>query len=171
MKPVGLAGSGGSTPLRLRVAGNPDAAFREALRDEPRHADRWYKVGRFVYGRLRTRPHSVGASTRAIQDCTLRLFRDIGIRTAAPSGSSATPERSTSSSEFFDGAKEIGEADVDDTVIDGGLGLIRAMWDAGVAHRDIKPASISSATASADHRRCVPKFVRRRGVKPSTWRT
>ena len=24
MKPVGLAGSGGSTPLRLRVAGNPD---------------------------------------------------------------------------------------------------------------------------------------------------
>jgi RIO-like serine/threonine protein kinase len=44
--------------------------------------------------------------------------------------------------EFFEGAVEIGEADVDDGVIDDGLLLIRRLWDAGLAHRDIKPANL-----------------------------
>ncbi len=35
--------------------------------------------------------------------------------------------------EFFAGAVEIGEADVDDTVIDQGLVMIRTLWDAGIA--------------------------------------
>ena len=43
--------------------------------------------------------------------------------------------------EFFDGAVEIGEAEVDDRVIDEGL-LVREMWDEGLAHRDIKPANL-----------------------------
>ena len=44
--------------------------------------------------------------------------------------------------EFFDGAVEIGDADIDDRVIDEGLSLVRLMWDAGLAHRDIKPANL-----------------------------
>jgi hypothetical protein len=54
-----------------------------------------------------------------------------------------TPEREyLLVTEFFDGAVEIGGADVDDAVIDQGLQLIRALWDAGVAHRDIKPGNL-----------------------------
>jgi hypothetical protein len=45
-------------------------------------------------------------------------------------------------SEFFDGAVELGEAEVDQGVIDDGLGIIRKLWDAGLAHRDIKPANL-----------------------------
>jgi serine/threonine protein kinase len=45
-------------------------------------------------------------------------------------------------SEFFDGAVELGEAEVDDQVIDDGLRIIRKLWDAGLAHRDIKPANL-----------------------------
>ncbi len=147
MKPVGLAGSGGSTPLRLRVAGNPDTLlFGKLYAMSHVRADRWYKVGRTViYGRLEDEaPFQSVRRLVQYEDYTLRLFRDVGIRTAAPFGIvELTPEREyLLVTEFFDGAKEIGEADVDDTVIDGGLGLIRAMWDAGVAHRDIKPANI-----------------------------
>jgi hypothetical protein len=54
-----------------------------------------------------------------------------------------TPEREyLLVSEFFDGAVELGEADVDERVIDDGLGIIRKLWDAGLAHRDIKPANL-----------------------------
>jgi hypothetical protein len=44
--------------------------------------------------------------------------------------------------EFFDGATELGDAEVDEQVIDEGLGIIRRLWDAGLAHRDIKPANL-----------------------------
>jgi len=44
--------------------------------------------------------------------------------------------------EYFAGAVEIGEAHVDDGLIDQGLTLIRTLWDAGVAHRDIKPGNL-----------------------------
>src|SRR4029453_11707678 len=44
--------------------------------------------------------------------------------------------------EFFDGATELGEAEVDQGAIDDGLGIIRRLWDAGLAHRDIKPANL-----------------------------
>jgi tRNA A-37 threonylcarbamoyl transferase component Bud32 len=147
MKPVGLAGSGGSTPLRLRVAGDPDTLlFGKLYAMSHVRADRWYKVGRTViYGRLEDEaPFQSVRRLVQYEDYTLRLFRDIGIRTAAPFGIvELTPEREyLLVTEFFDGAKEIGEADVDDTVIDSALGLIRAMWDAGVAHRDIKPANL-----------------------------
>ena len=54
-----------------------------------------------------------------------------------------TPEREyLLVTEFFDGAVELGQADIDDRVIDDGLGLIRKLWDAGLAHRDIKPANL-----------------------------
>jgi hypothetical protein len=54
-----------------------------------------------------------------------------------------TPEREyLLVTEFFAGATELGEADVDDQVIDDGLGIIRKLCDAGLAHRDIKPANL-----------------------------
>jgi len=147
MKPVGLAGSGGSTPLRLRVAGDPDTLlFGKLYAMSHVRADRWYKLGRTViYGRLEDEaPFQSVRRLVQYEDYTLRLFRDVGIHTATPFGIvELTPEREyLLVTEFFDGAKEIGEADIDDGVIDEALGLVRTLWDAGVAHRDIKPANI-----------------------------
>jgi hypothetical protein len=54
-----------------------------------------------------------------------------------------TPEREyLLVTEYFDGAVEIGDADIDDQLIGQGLQLIRALWDAGIAHRDIKPGNL-----------------------------
>ena len=67
--------------------------------------------------------------------------------------------------EFFDGAEEIGEAEVDDGIIDEGLSLIRKMWDAGLAHRDIKPANLM---VSDGHVLLIDVFFVQ--VRPSPWR-
>jgi hypothetical protein len=54
-----------------------------------------------------------------------------------------TPEREyLLVTEFFDGAVELGEAEVTDRVIDDGLSIVRKLWDAGLAHRDVKPANL-----------------------------
>ena len=54
-----------------------------------------------------------------------------------------TPEREyLLVTEFFDGAIELGEAEVSDDIIDDGLGIVRKLWEAGLAHRDIKPANL-----------------------------
>jgi hypothetical protein len=131
MKPVGLAGSGGSTPLRLRVQGDPDTyLFGKLYAMSHVRADRWYKLGRTViYGRLEDEaPFQSVRRLVQYEDYTLRLFVDLGIRTAAPFGIvELTPEREyLLVTEFFDGAKEIGEADIDDHVIDEALGLVRS---------------------------------------------
>jgi hypothetical protein len=44
--------------------------------------------------------------------------------------------------EFFEGGRNLSDSDVDDAVIDGGLDLVRHLWDAGFAHRDLKPANL-----------------------------
>ena len=44
--------------------------------------------------------------------------------------------------EFFESAANLGDAQVDDVVIDEGLAMVRTFWDIGVAHRDIKPANL-----------------------------
>jgi hypothetical protein len=67
--------------------------------------------------------------------------------------------------EFFDGAVEIGEADIDDTVIDEGLLLIRRMWEAGLAHRDVKPANLMVLDG---HLKVIDVFFVQ--VRPSPWR-
>jgi tRNA A-37 threonylcarbamoyl transferase component Bud32 len=74
----------------------------------------------------------------------LRLLRDAGVRSATPYGIvEITPEREyLLVTEFFAGAVELGEAEVDDGLIDQGLLLIRRLWDAGLAHRDIKPGNL-----------------------------
>ena len=78
------------------------------------------------------------------EDYALRLLQDAGIAVARPYGIvEITPEREyLLVTEYFDGAVEIGGADIDDQVIGQGLQLIRALWDAGIAHRDIKPGNL-----------------------------
>jgi hypothetical protein len=53
-KPFGTAGSGGSTPLRLRVAGQPQTdLFGKLYAVNHLRSDRWYKLGRMIlYGAL-----------------------------------------------------------------------------------------------------------------------
>jgi tRNA A-37 threonylcarbamoyl transferase component Bud32 len=170
IKPVGLEGSGGSTPLRLRVAGDPDTyLFGKLYAMNHVRADRWYKTGRTIlYGRLEDEaPFQSVRRLVQYEDYTLRLMRDSGVPTAAPGGIvELTPEREyLLVTEFFDGAKEIGEADVDDGVIDEGLALIRRLWDSGLAHRDIKPANLLVKDG-----RVVLIDVAFAQVRPSPWR-
>ena len=77
-----------------------------------------------------------------------------------------TPEREyLLVTEFFDGAVEIGDADVGDQLIDQGLQLIRQLWDAGIAHRDIKPGNLM-----VRGRRLLLIDVMFVQVRPSPWR-
>jgi tRNA A-37 threonylcarbamoyl transferase component Bud32/membrane-associated phospholipid phosphatase len=147
VEPFGLAGSGGSTPLRIKVKGDPDSyLFGKLYARSHLRSDRWYKLGReLLYGRLEDEKafNSVGRLVQQ-EDYALRLLRDAGLPTPAPYGVvELTPEREyLIVFEFFDGAKELGEAEVDEALIDQGLAIVRKLWDAGIAHRDIKPANL-----------------------------
>jgi hypothetical protein len=72
---------------------------------------------------------------RAPQDYALHKLHLAGLPTPRPYGVvELTPEREyLLVSEFFDGAVELGDAEVDDQVIDDGLGIVRKLWDAGLA--------------------------------------
>jgi membrane-associated phospholipid phosphatase len=147
MKPFGLAGSGGSTPLLLKVAGEEDTQlFAKLYAATHLRADRWYKLGRtLLYGRLEDES-SFSTVRRLIQyeDYMLRVMQDAGIRGPAPHGIvEITPEREyLLVTDFLDGAKEILDIELTDEVIDDALSLVRDLWDAGLAHRDIKPSNI-----------------------------
>jgi tRNA A-37 threonylcarbamoyl transferase component Bud32/membrane-associated phospholipid phosphatase len=147
VKPFGLAGSAGSTPMRIKVAGDPPVVlFGKLYARSHLRSDRWYKLGReLLYGRLEDEKafNTVGRLVQQ-EDYALRLLRDAGLPTPAPYGVvELTPEREyLITFEFFDNAKELGEAEVDEQIIDQGLGIIRKLWDAGLAHRDIKPANL-----------------------------
>jgi len=147
VRPVGLASSAGSTPLRLTVQGEPgEYLFAKLYTRGHVRADRWYKLWRTIlYGTLEDEhPFSSVLQLTQHEDYALRLLRDSGVRTAVPHGVvEITPEQEyLIVTEFFAGAVEIGVADIDDRVIDQGLLLIRRLWDAGIAHRDIKPGNL-----------------------------
>jgi hypothetical protein len=147
ISPVGLASSAGSTPLRLTVEGDPDQyLFAKLYTRGHVRSDRWYKLWRTVrYGALEDEhPFSSVKQLAQYEDYVLRLLCDAGVRTAVPNGIvEITPDREyLLVTEFFTGAVELGAADVDDGVIDQGLLLIRRLWDAGLAHRDIKPGNL-----------------------------
>ena len=132
-------------------------------------ADRWYKLWRTIlYGSLEDEsPFKTVRRLVTYEDYALRLLQDIGVRTARPYGIvEITPEREYMLvTEFHTGAVEIGEADVDDAVIDQGLLMIRTMWDAGIAHRDIKPGNLM--VRSGELLLIDVAFVQ---VRPSPWR-
>jgi membrane-associated phospholipid phosphatase/tRNA A-37 threonylcarbamoyl transferase component Bud32 len=147
IRPVGLESSAGSTPLRLKIEGDPDEyLFAKLYTKGHVRADRWYKLWRTIlYGSLEDEhPFQTVRRLAEYEDYALRLLQDVGVRTARPYGIvEITPEREYMLvTEFFHGAVEIGEAEVDDGVIDQGLQLVRTMWDAGIAHRDIKPGNL-----------------------------
>jgi membrane-associated phospholipid phosphatase/tRNA A-37 threonylcarbamoyl transferase component Bud32 len=147
VKPFGLAGSAGSTPLRITVKGDPPSyLFAKLYAKSHLRADRWYKLGReLLYGRLEDeKPFNTVRRLVQQEDYALRVCRDADLPSPAPYGFvELTPEREyLLVTEFFDGAQELGEAEVDEQIIDDGLGIIRKLWDAGLAHRDIKPANL-----------------------------
>ena len=170
IKPVGLESSAGSTPLRLRVEGGPaEFLFAKLYTKGHVRADRWYKLWRTIlYGSLEDEvPFQSVRRLVTYEDYALRLLQDIEVRTATPHGIvEITPEREyLLVTEFFAGAVEIGEAEVDDAVIDQGLLLIRKLWDAGIAHRDIKPGNLM--VRSGELLLIDVAFAQ---VRPSPWR-
>jgi tRNA A-37 threonylcarbamoyl transferase component Bud32 len=147
VKPFGLAGSAGSTPLRITVEGDPPRQlFGKLYAQSHLRADRWYKLGReLLYGRLEDeKPFNAVRRLVQQEDYALALMQRAGLPSPTPFGFvELTPEREyLLVTEFFAGAVELGEAEVDDQVIDDGLGIIRKLWDAGLAHRDVKPANL-----------------------------
>jgi tRNA A-37 threonylcarbamoyl transferase component Bud32 len=147
VKPFGLSGSAGSTPLRITVKGDPPRQlFGKLYARSHLRADRWYKLGReLLYGRLEDeKPFNTVRRLVQQEDYALRLCRDAGLPSPQPYGVvELTPEREyLLVTEFFADAVELGEAEVTQGVIDDGLQIIRKLWEAGLAHRDIKPANL-----------------------------
>jgi membrane-associated phospholipid phosphatase/tRNA A-37 threonylcarbamoyl transferase component Bud32 len=147
VEPFGLAGSAGSTPLRISVKGDPlTTLFGKLYARSHLRADRWYKLGReLLYGRLEDeKPFNTVRRLVQQEDYALHKLYLAGLPTPRPYGVvELTPEREyLLVTEFFAGATELSEAEVTEQVIDDGLGIIRKLWDAGLAHRDIKPANL-----------------------------
>ena len=173
IQPVGLAGSGGSTPLRLKVRsedGGPERQlFAKLYAQNHVRADRWYKIGRTIlYGALEDEtPFGTVRRFVEYEDYALRLMYDLELPVPTPYGIvEITPEREYMIvMEFFDDAVEIGEAEIDDGVIEQGLQLVREMWDEGLAHRDIKPANLMVRDGQL---KLIDVFFVQ--VRPSPWR-
>ena len=170
IEPFGLEGSGGSTPLRLEVRGEPNQhVFAKLYSQTHLRSDRWYKIARTIlYGSLEDEVRFT--SVRRLveyEDYIQRLMRDAGVPSAKPFGIvEISPEREyVMVSEFLEGSVELSKAEIDDHVIDGALRVIRCMWDAGLAHRDIKPANVM-----LNDGRVVLIDVAFGTVRPSPWR-
>jgi tRNA A-37 threonylcarbamoyl transferase component Bud32/membrane-associated phospholipid phosphatase len=150
IEPIGLEGSGGSTPVRLTVGGSDGQPgqhlFAKIYAKNHVRSDRWYKLGRTIlYGGLEDEtPFQTVRRFVEYEDYTLGLMQRAGLPAPEPHGVvEITPEREyLIAMEFFDGAVELGEAEVDDSIIDQGLAMIRRFWDLGLAHRDIKPSNL-----------------------------
>ena len=172
VQPVGLEGSGGSTPLKVAVTdeeGRERTIFAKLYASSHVRADRWYKLGRtMLYGRLEDEtPFTTVRRFVEYEDYTLRTLGDYGFPTPAPLGiAEITPEREyLIAMDFFDDAVEIGEAEIDAHVIDEGLAMVRRMWDLGLAHRDIKPANLMVQRGEL---KLIDVFFVQ--VRPSPWR-
>ena len=173
VKPVGLEASGGSTPLRIKIDATEHEPerflFAKLYAKSHVRADRWYKLGRTIlYGALEDeKPFQSVRRFVEYEDYTLRLLGELGLPVPRAYGIvEITPEREYMIvMEFFEGAVEIGEADIDDGVIDQGLALVRKMWDEGLAHRDVKPANLMVRDGEL---KVIDVFFVQ--VRPSPWR-
>jgi hypothetical protein len=89
VEPFGLAGSAGSTPLRMTVAGDPPAQlFGKLYARSHLRSDRWYKLGReLLYGRLEDeKPFNTVRRLVQQEDYALRLCRDADLPSPRPYG-------------------------------------------------------------------------------------
>jgi tRNA A-37 threonylcarbamoyl transferase component Bud32 len=92
---------------------------------------------------------------------------DVGVPSAAPYGFvELTPEREyLLVAEFLAGGKEILDAEVSRDTIRDALSIIRRLWNAGIAHRDVKPSNLLARDGKVyliDVAFCQ--------VRPSPWR-
>lgn len=168
IEPFGLAGSGGSTPLRITLADGRHL-FAKLYAESHLRADRWYKLGRTIlYGALEDE-RSFNSVRRMVEyeDYMLRYLRDSGVRAAEPFGFvEITPEREyLLVTSFVEDAVEISDAPIDGSMIRSAIDTVRALWDAGVAHRDIKPANV--LVRGSDVYLIDVFFCQ---VRPSAWR-
>ena len=67
--------------------------------------------------------------------------------------------------EFFSNATTLGDAEVDDAIIDEGMELVQTLWASGLAHRDLKPANM---LVREGHLQLVD--VSGLQVRPTPWR-
>jgi tRNA A-37 threonylcarbamoyl transferase component Bud32 len=168
--PFGLAGSASSTPLRIKVAGDPETIlFGKLYALSHLRADRWYKLGRELrYGRLEDEK-AFNSVRRLVEreDYALGLMRRAGLPVPESYGTvELTPEREyLLVTEFLKGSREIGEVAIDDDLIDQCLSIIRRLWDADLAHRDIKPANLLVHDGKV---RLIDVFLTE--VHPTPWR-
>ena len=177
VEPFGQAASAGSTPLqidvhvhlRTRDGGKDATLFGKLYALNHLRSDRWYKLARTViYGRLEDeKPFSTVRRLVEYEDHLLRLMRDADLPTPSPYGFvEITPEREyLIVMEFFEGARELRNIEVDDRVIDDALRVVRRMWDAGLAHRDIKPSNLLVRDG-----RVLLIDVAFAAVRPTPWR-
>jgi hypothetical protein len=168
VKEFGLEGSGGSSPLRMTLQ-DGTRVFGKIYSTSHERADRWYRFGRTIlYGQLEDET-AIGSVRRlaAYEDYALRLLADNGVRVARTYGLvELTPNQEYMLvTEFFENARNLGDSQVDDTVIDEGLAMVRTFWNIGVAHRDIKPANL---LVQDGHLQLVD--VSGLEVRPSPWR-
>ena len=171
IKPVGLESSAGSTPLRLRVEGGPGRVpVRQAVHQGPRSrrplvqavADHPVRLpGRRV---SRSRPCGAWSPTRTMPCACCRTS---GSARPGPTASwRSRPSASTCWSPSSSPARSRSARPTSTTtVIDQGLLLIRMLWDAGIAHRDIKPGNLM--VRSGELLLIDVAFVQ---VRPSPWR-
>lgn len=165
---VGLAGSSGSTPLRI-VAEDGATYFGKLYSRTHLRSDRSYKLWRtLVYGRLEDEEHFTSVR-RLVQheDHMLHVMQHAGVPSAAAHGIvEITPEREyLLVAELLDGAEEITTVDVTEPIIDDALDVVGRLWRAGLAHRDIKPSNVM-----VWHGRVHLIDVAFAQVRPSPWR-
>ena len=89
VEPFGLAGSAGSTPLRITVGGDPPRLlFGKLYAKSHLRADRWYKLGReLLYGRLEDeKPFNTVRRLVQQEDYALSLMQRAGLPSPAPFG-------------------------------------------------------------------------------------
>jgi tRNA A-37 threonylcarbamoyl transferase component Bud32 len=138
---------GGSGQACIQVAGQPQAAvFGKLYALTHLRSDRWYKLGRMMlYGALEDeKPFNSVRRLVEYEDYMLRLMADVGVPSAAPYGFvELTPEREyLLVAEFLAGGKEILDAEISRDTIRDALSIIRRLWNAGIAHRDVKPSNL-----------------------------
>ncbi|HET7517085.1 MAG TPA: hypothetical protein VFN05_05190, partial [Actinomycetes bacterium] len=94
VKPFGLSGSAGSTPLRITVEGDPPSQlFGKLYARSHLRSDRWYKLGReLLYGRLEDeKPFNTVRRLVQQEDYALSLMQRAGLPSPTPHGLSSSP--------------------------------------------------------------------------------